>query len=48
MPTYRVRFNIDIEVEADSESEAMDKVSMDIMDYYSVESDYYVIEEVNE
>ena len=48
MPTYRVRFNIDIDIEAENEQEAMDRVSEDIMDYYSIDKDYYVIEEVKE
>ena len=48
MPTYRVRFNIDIDIDAENEQDAMDKVSGDIIDYYSIDDDYYVIEEVKE
>ena len=48
MPTYRVLFIEETEIEAENEEEAFVKVRDDIIDYYSLDKEYYKIEEVIE
>lgn len=48
MPTYRIKFTVNDEIEADNEQEALERLMDNIIDSHCSDIDYYEIEEVKE
>lgn len=48
MATYKVKFVVETEIDAENEKMAVDMVCDDIVEFYSIDKDYYTVEKVKE